>query len=166
MRRSARDDLAIATVVSNVIDGHEGEWLKELDALPLKLAQRELADRLGSLEGNALRRAQLFAELLADQPLRASLGRVFSESGSDLRVLAARAAVRAGAEGVACLSEMLRQEDNDEVIEAGIEGLGKVGNEEAIATLQDLLLNRKMRSHCSRVPTTLVEDPETASLEY
>jgi tetratricopeptide (TPR) repeat protein len=161
MRRSAGDDLALATVVSNAIAGLEVEWLKELDALPAKLVQRELADRQGSLQGNALRRAQLLAELLADQPSMASLRRVFSESGSDLRMLAAHAAVRTGAQGVACLSEMLRQEDNREVIEAGIEGLGKIGTEEAVATLQDLLLSPAIRSHWPRWPTAFVEDPET-----
>ena len=46
------------------------------------------------------------------------------------------------------------------MIEDGVEGLGKIGTEEAIATLQDLLLSPKMRSHWSHESTTLVEDPE------
>jgi Domain of unknown function (DUF4062)/NACHT domain len=150
---------AVAPVVEGALG--MGDWHKALGSLPREAVQQYLAERLDTLQGERLERAQLLAGLLADQPVPAVLDSVFRHSDESLRILAAHAAGRAGAEGIEMLIEQLDNEASARLLEACVSALAESRSPLARNRLIDLLFERDIRRHWPFRPGDVVSDPTT-----
>ena len=132
---------AVALVVEAALEEPGVRWLNALESFPRSLYRRVLAGQIEVLNGDCLARAQLLADLLADTPSRVLLQKVFRDSRAGLRACAARAAERLGAEAVDLLIEHLGTETSEEVLEAGVQALGRSRVPAAVDFLLELLLD-------------------------